>query len=147
VGTFGIFLHLGGRNKIPLTYVDNCAEAIMLTGLTPGIDGEAFNVVDDNLPSSRDFLRLYKRNVKAFRSVYLPHAVSYGLCSLWGWYSAWSEGQLPPVFNRRKWHAYWKRTKYSNDKLKEKVGWKPSISMGDGLNLYFGGCKRDGQNA
>ena len=52
----------------------------MLAGLTPGIDGEVFNVVDDDLPSSRQFLRLYKRHVRRFRSIYLPHAVSYALC-------------------------------------------------------------------
>ena len=33
IGTFGIFLHLGGSNKLPLTYVENCAEAIALAGL------------------------------------------------------------------------------------------------------------------
>src|SRR5215468_7007382 len=26
IGTFGLFLHLGGSNKIPFTYVDNCVE-------------------------------------------------------------------------------------------------------------------------
>src|SRR5262249_20082702 len=37
VGMFvsGIFLHLGGSNTIPLTYVDNCADAIALAGLKP----------------------------------------------------------------------------------------------------------------
>src|SRR5208283_2259157 len=63
IGTFGIFLHLGGSNRIPLTYVDNCAEAIALAGLKPGADGQVFNVVDDDLPSSRKFLRLCKKNV------------------------------------------------------------------------------------
>src|SRR5262249_4296149 len=62
IGTFGVFLHLGGLNTIPLTYVENCAEAIALAGLKEGIDGEIFNVVDDDLPSSREFLRLYKKN-------------------------------------------------------------------------------------
>src|SRR2546422_80795 len=33
IGTFGIFLHMGGGNAIPLTYGDNCAEAIALAGL------------------------------------------------------------------------------------------------------------------
>ena len=50
VGSFGIFLHLGGSNQIPFTYVDNCAEAIALAGLKAGVDGEVFNVVDDDLP-------------------------------------------------------------------------------------------------
>jgi nucleoside-diphosphate-sugar epimerase len=57
LGTFSMFLHLGGSNTIPFTYVDNCAEAIALAGLRKGVDGEVFNVVDDDLRSSRDFLR------------------------------------------------------------------------------------------
>ena len=53
IDTFGVFLHLGGSNRLPSTYVDNCAEAIVLTGLKEGVDGEVFNVVDDDLPTSR----------------------------------------------------------------------------------------------
>ena len=125
IDTFGVFLHLGGSNIIPLTYVDNCADAIVLAALTPGIDGEVFNVVDDQLPSSRQFLRLYKKRVKRFTSIYLPHFASYALCSFWEWYSNWSYEQLPPVFNRRRWSANWKRTRYTNQKLKTRVGWSP----------------------
>src|SRR5262249_53485228 len=66
-GAFGVFLHLGSSNVIPFTYVDNCADAIVLAGMRPGIEGEVFNVVDDDLPTSRQFLRLYKRNVRKFR--------------------------------------------------------------------------------
>jgi nucleoside-diphosphate-sugar epimerase len=36
IDTFGVFLHLGGGNTIPFTYVDNCAEAIALAGLKQG---------------------------------------------------------------------------------------------------------------
>jgi len=142
IATFGVFLHLGGSNSIPFTYVDNCADAIVLAGLKKGIDGEVFNVVDDDLPSSRQFLRLYKRKVKRFSSLYVPHAVSYLLCYLWEKYSAWSEGQLPPSFNRKTWHAYWKGTRYSNAKLKTRLDWKPKISSADALNQYFESCRR-----
>jgi nucleoside-diphosphate-sugar epimerase len=139
VGMFvsGIFLHLGGSNTIPFTYVDNCADAIALAGLTPGVDGEVFNVVDDDLPSSRQFLRLYKQTVRPFTSIYIPHALSYTLCYLWERYSDWSQGQLPPAFNRKKWNVFWRRTHYSNEKIKTKVGWKPRISMEEGLKRYL----------
>ena len=83
IGTFGIFLHLGGSNTIPFTYVDNCAEAIALAGLRQGVDGEVFNVVDDDLPSSRKFLRLYKKHAGRFKSIYVPHFLSYLLCCMW----------------------------------------------------------------
>ena len=73
IGTFGIFLHLGGPNTLPLTYVENCAEAIALAGVTAGIDGEVFNVVDDDLPSSRQFLRFVQAERQAL-PVDLPAA-------------------------------------------------------------------------
>ncbi len=141
IGSFGVFLHLGGSNPIPFTYVDNCADAIVLAGLKPGVDGEVFNVVDDDLPSSRRFLRLYKRNVRRFRSVYVPRFASFLLCALWEKYSTWSEGQLPPAFNRRIWHAYWKRSRYSNEKIKKRLGWSPRVPSPVAFNRYFESCR------
>jgi nucleoside-diphosphate-sugar epimerase len=147
LGTFGIFLHLGGSNTIPFTYVDNCAEAIVLAGLVKGVEGEAFNVVDDDLPSSRQFLRQYKKNVRRFRSIYVPHLLSHGLCYLWEKYSQWSKGQLPPVFNVRRWHVEWKKTNYSNAKLKAKLGWAPRVPTAEGLQRYFQSCKQGERHA
>ncbi len=97
--TFGVFLHLGLNNTIPLTYIDNCAEAIVLAGLKNGIDGQVFNIIDDDLPSSKEFLRLYKQKVRRFFSIPVPYYIWYFFCYLWERYSKWSEGQLPPVFN------------------------------------------------
>lgn len=143
INTFGIFLHLGGSNRIPFTYVENCADAIVLAGLKAGIDGEVFNIVDDDLPTSRQFLVAYKRNVRRFASIYVPHAVSYALCYLWEKYSQWSQGQLPPAFNRSRWHAEWKKTYYSNEKLKSKLSWTPRVPTTDGLTRYFQNCRND----
>lgn len=137
IGTFGIFLHLGGSNKIPLSYVDNCAEAIVLAGLKIGADGEVFNIVDDDLPTSRAFLRMYKKNVKHFGSIYVPHPISYFLSYMWEKYSEWSRGQLPPAFNRRRWSNYWKGNEYSNKKLKEMLGWTPRVSFAQAARNYF----------
>jgi nucleoside-diphosphate-sugar epimerase len=147
IGTFGVFLHLGGSNPIPLTFVDNCAEAIVLAGLKTGVDGQVFNIVDDDVPSSRKFLRLYKRNVRRFTSIYLPKAVSYGLCSLWERYSEWSDGQLPPAYNRPAWHAFWKKTRYSNQKAKTLLGWKPVVPTAEALQIYFESCRKKASHA
>ena len=147
IGTFGVFLHLGGLNKVPLTYIDNCAEAIVLTGIVKGIDGEVFNVVDDDLPSSRRFLRLYKKEVKRFPSIYVPRFLSYTFCYLWEKYSSWSQGQLPNTFNRRVWEATWKKTYYTNEKLRERLGWRQKISTSEGLNKYFESCREKMRHA
>lgn len=142
IDTFGFFLHLGGSNPLPLTHVENCAEAIVLAGLVPGIEREVFNIVDDNLPNSREFLRLYKRKVLNFKSVYIPKLLSYSFCFFWEKFSRWSRGQVPPVFTRREWHAYWKKTNYSNRKIKHMAGWKPSIRTEDGLRIFFEYCRQ-----
>jgi nucleoside-diphosphate-sugar epimerase len=141
IDTFGLFLHLGGLNPIPFTFVDNCAEAIALAGVVKGIEGEAFNVVDDELPSSRQFLKMFKQQVGHFPSIYMPHAASYLLCLAWEKYSAWSQGQLPPVYNRRQWKASWKKTRYPNEKIKSRLGWSPKVSTTDGLKKYFESCR------
>jgi nucleoside-diphosphate-sugar epimerase len=135
--TFGIFLHLGLGNTIPMTYVENCAEAIVLAGLRTGIDGQVFNITDDNLPTSRQFLRKYKRQVKNIKSIPVPYWLWYSFNTLWEKYSKWSGGQLPPVFNRLTCEVYWKRVKYSNKKAKEQLGWQPKVPMNDALNIFF----------
>jgi len=147
ISAFGPFLHLGGSNKVPFTYVDNCAEAVVLAGLIRGIEGEIFNVLDDDLPSSRQFLKLYKKHVRDFSSAYVPHVLSYALCYLWEKYAQYSDGQLPPAFNRRRWYAEWRRTNYTNAKLKQRLGWVPKVSSNEALRLYFKSCVQRGQHA
>lgn len=129
IDTFGVFLHTGGSNRIPLTYVDNCADAIVLAGSAPGIEGETFNVVDDDLPTSRAFLRGYRRRTGRFLAIPVPYYAAYAACALWEGFSRRSKGQLPPAFNRRRCAAEWKGNRYTNAKLKEKLGWMPRVPM------------------
>jgi nucleoside-diphosphate-sugar epimerase len=142
IDTFGIFLHVGGSNHIPLTFVDNCAEAIVQAGLVVGIEGETFNVVDDDLPTSRSFLRLYKQQVGSFWSLPVPYPVAYGLSALWERYSRWSQGQLPPRFNRRRASAEWKRHQFSNAKLKQRVGWAPRVPFDPAFQMFVNSLAR-----
>jgi nucleoside-diphosphate-sugar epimerase len=137
IDTFGFFMHLGGGNTLPLSYVDNCADAIVLAGLVKGVEGEVFNVVDDDLPTSRYFLRRYKRETRNFRSITVPYSLFYLFCFLWERYSRSSQGQLPPVFNRRFCAFMWKRQRFSNQKLKGKLGWKPEVPMTEALQRYY----------
>jgi nucleoside-diphosphate-sugar epimerase len=133
---FGPFIQVNGSNLLPLTYVDNCAEAIVLAGLTPGIDGEVFNIVDDDLLTARQFLKTYKV-ARRFRSVSVPYWVAYGACYAWEKYSKWSKGQLPPAFNRRRCVANWKSQRYSNEKLKTRLGWKPRVPMKQAMETFL----------
>lgn len=137
IDTFGFFIQVGGSNLLPLTFVDNCAEAIVLAGLRPGVEGEIFNVVDDNLLTSSQFLRAYKKNVTPFFSVRVPYFLAYNLSLLWEKYSKRSKCQLPPAFNRRRCAAEWKNNRFSNQKLRERLGWKPRVDMEKAMVLFL----------
>ena len=137
VDMFGLFLHMGGTNVLPLSFVDNCAEAIVLGGLKPGVDGEVFNVVDNDPLTSRQFLKAYRSVAGSSRSVWMPYPFARALCVLWETYSRWSKGQLPPVFNRRRCSAEWKGNRYSNQKLCQRLGWKPRVSMEQAMASFL----------
>jgi len=137
IDTFGVFLHLGHSNRMPLTYVDNCADAIVLAGLIKGIDAEDFNVIDDDLPTSREFLTRYKSKLGPFLTIPVPYRAFYAFCYVWERYSARSQGQLPPVFNRKTCAAYFKGNVYSNEKAKALLHWQPRVNMNEALLQFF----------
>jgi hypothetical protein len=87
--------------------------------------------------TSSEFLRAYKNRVKPFSSVRVPYFLACGLCLLWEKYSKWSKGQLPPAFNRRRCAAEWKSQRYSNQKLKERIGWKPRVPMKQAMEAFL----------
>jgi hypothetical protein len=55
----------------------------------------------------------------------------------WEKYSKWSKNQVPPVFNRRRCAAQWKKMGYSNQKLKDRLGWKPNVPMEDAMKEFL----------
>jgi nucleoside-diphosphate-sugar epimerase len=136
INTFGFFIHLGGSNELPLTFVDNCAEAIVLAALKPGVDGETFNVVDDEKMTSREFL-VARKKAKKFFSIYVPYPLAYFGSVLWENYSKKSHGQLPPVFNRRRCAAEWKGNRYSNQKLHERLGWRQKVPLANAMKSFL----------
>lgn len=130
----GLFIHVGASNQLPLTYVDNCAEAIVLAGLTGGVDEEVFNVVDNDLPTSRQFLRAYRGHKRLLR-VPVPYPAVYSFCALCEWVSRF----FKPLqrFNRRRCAADWKGNRFSNRKLCERLGWTPRVSMNQAMEKFL----------
>jgi nucleoside-diphosphate-sugar epimerase len=137
IGTFGPFMHIGGSNELPLTYVDNCAEAIVLAGIVAGVDDEVFNVVDDERLSSEQFLAAHRRAAGPLRTIRIPYPVAWTLCRVWEEYSRRSGGQLPPAFNVRRCAADWKGNRYTNQKLRDRLGWRPRIGLEEAMARYL----------
>lgn len=133
---FGVFLHLGGDNALPLSYVDNCAEAIAIAGQRDEANGQTYNVHDDDLPTCSEYLRRYQADVKPLRTVRVPFPVLRAISTAVARYHAYSKGQLPAIFTPYKTATSWGGNRFDNSKLKS-LGWKPIVDTDEGIRRAF----------
>ncbi len=132
----GRFLYIGGDNILPLSQVDNCAAAMALVGSRPETDGQIYNVVDDDLPTCRQFLDRYQTQVRRLKTLPIPYPVMRALSWAAERYSRFSRGQLPAVFTPYRTATTWGGNRFDNRKLKA-LGWRPTVSTDEGLRLAF----------
>lgn len=132
----GTFLSLGGKNTLPLTYVDNCADAVAVAGQSESASGQTYNVVDDELPTCKQYLSRYRKEVKPLRVVPIPYPAMLGISALVERYHTFSRGQLPAIFTPYKTATSWKGNRFDNAKLKG-LGWRPLVSTEEGIRRTF----------
>jgi nucleoside-diphosphate-sugar epimerase len=126
-------LVMGGQQELPYTYVGNCARAVALAGEVAGIEGQAFNVVDDELPTGRQLLKRYRMEVGKLSHLRVPSWAISPLSGLCEWYHRKSRGQLPAVLTRYKSQAMWRALRYPNERAKHGLGWRPAVALATGL--------------
>jgi nucleoside-diphosphate-sugar epimerase len=131
-----VFFHLGGSNLLPLSFVVNCAEAIVLAAGHPDSAGQVYNVHDDVLPTASRYLREYKRHVKRIRSIRLPYFATRMLARFLEGYNRRSQGQLPAVITRYKAAAAWGGNRFDNAKL-HSLGWRQLVATRDAMAQTF----------
>lgn len=137
-----LWIRIGAWAKVPLTYVENCAEAIVLCAENVAATGETFNVVDNDLPSHRRYIQLLQRRLSP-RPKVLPISwtAMRALCRM-----AWvanslffkGEGKLPSILVPARVHARCKPLEYTNAHLRKSLGWTPRYGLAEGLDRSFG---------
>jgi nucleoside-diphosphate-sugar epimerase len=135
--TFGKWqVNLGGGNLLPLTYVENCAEAVVVAGTHERTAGQVYNVHDDSLLTCREYLRAYKKHVTNIRSVSVPYFGLQLLSRMLTKYHAYSKGQLPAILTTYKVATVWAGNHFDNSKLRS-IGWRQLVSTEEGLRRSF----------
>jgi nucleoside-diphosphate-sugar epimerase len=132
----GIFLYLGRDNLLPLSYVDNCAEAICIAAERARFDGDVYNVHDDDLITCDEYLRRYRAEVGPIRTLRSPYVATMLLSRAVEWYHRHSRGQLPPILTPYKTRTMWKGNRFSNAKL-HALGFSPIVTTDEGLRRTF----------
>jgi nucleoside-diphosphate-sugar epimerase len=126
-------LRIGGGHRLPYIYVDNCAQAIALAATAAGVEGHAYNVIDDELPTGREVLRTYRKRVEHLHVIPLPLTMLPLAARLYEGYRIWSNGLIPPVLTRYRTQAQWKPLRYPNQRAKTALAWSPIVGMEEGL--------------
>jgi nucleoside-diphosphate-sugar epimerase len=132
----GVFLALGGSNLLPLSYVENCADAIVQAGRSSAAIGQTYNVHDDDLPTCRAFLAAYRKQVVPLRVLPVPYPALRLLSRGVEAYHRWSKGQLPAVFTPYKSAALWGGNRFDNSKIKA-LGWRQIVPTEEGMRRTF----------
>ncbi|MEM9907984.1 MAG: NAD(P)-dependent oxidoreductase [Cyanobacteria bacterium P01_D01_bin.44] len=135
------WLRIGAYAKLPLAYVENCAEAIVLSAEQEAAIGQTLNVVDDDLPTQRSYAKqLIKGMANPPRFIPVNWTLMYSLGNLaWAINQRFLGGQakLPGILVPARLQARFKPLKFSNQKIKHCLGWMPRHSLKVSLERSF----------
>lgn len=134
-------LVVGGRTILPVTYVENCAEAIVLAMENDQAIGETYNIVDDDLPTHRQYLRALNRHREPkMKSLPMPWlvmrfiaALALGVNKLF----LGRQAKIPSILRPAALHARCKPATYTNKRIKDSIDWSPKIGLEESLKRSF----------
>ena len=132
----GLLLVFANGRPLPLSHVANCAEAIVLAGQTKEASGQCYNVFDDDAPTAREYLRLYRCDVTKITAVRVPFPLAMLLSYAVQTYHVKTRGQIPAVLTPYETSALWKGHRFDNRRIK-KLGWKQVVGSSLGLSEAF----------
>jgi nucleoside-diphosphate-sugar epimerase len=128
---------IGPSGRMKLTFVENCAEALVRAAERSDTAGTAVNVVDDGLPTQREFAAaLARHGLDRVRTLSIPYRVAAALANL-----AWHINRgllrdrlpLPGLLVPSTLAARYKPLEYSNATARRALGWAPRYSLDEAL--------------
>ncbi len=127
---------VGGGNRLPLSHVVNCAEGVVLAGRSPAASGQTYNLLDDDLPTGREYLRGYKRQVKNVPTISLPFSIIMWLSRTLERYYVRTRGRVPAFLTPYESSAMWKGHQFDNRRIKQ-LGWRQIVSTPEAMRETF----------
>ena len=115
---------------MPLVYIDNVVDAIILSMKRPEANGQIFNVADGERVSKREFIDnvirpLHPRAIV----VYVPYWLLYA--AVWLQEALLRVIRRPPLLSRYRLISSQKVIAYDHSKLTGCLGWQPCVSAAE----------------
>ncbi len=123
------WIRIGAWAQLPLTYVENCAEAIIKAAEERAANGNIFNIVDDDLPSQSTYAAFLRKHVSPRPHVllvpWLLMRAAARSADFTNRFFVKGSAKLPGVLVPARLHARMKPLRYHNKHLKAVIGWRP----------------------
>jgi 2-alkyl-3-oxoalkanoate reductase len=131
-----VILFGDGRVPLPLTYIDNSVDALLLAASAPAAAGESFNIVDDEVITQREYLELLRRSARGKpRVLRLPASAYYGL-GLAAEVAAAARKKEPST-NRYRIRNRLAHVRWDCTKARRMLQWQPRVALREGLATVF----------
>lgn len=118
---------VGANAQIPLTYVDHCANAHVLAATLDAAVGQTYNVVDDDPPKQKHYIKLLQRKLTPHPKVIPINWTLARTVARCGWlfnkFCLGGKAKVPSILVPCRLHARAKPYRYSNAKLRDELGW------------------------
>jgi nucleoside-diphosphate-sugar epimerase len=132
-----LWVRIGSNSQLPLTYVENCAQAIVNACMRQEAIGKTLNIVDNDLPTQK----IYADKILEKLS---PHPSKIGinwalmrLLSRSAWLSnkvlLFGKMKLPGILIPARLEARFKPFRYSNENAQKILDWQPLYSLDEAL--------------
>jgi nucleoside-diphosphate-sugar epimerase len=146
LGSRAILL-VGGRNRIPLSYVANTASLLVRCVDHPRAAGETFNAIDPDPPRQWRYLARLLRAEQRVAVVPMPLVVFRGLGAGYEVLHRASRGRVraPGIVEPYATTANFGSFRFDGSKAMRLLDWSPPVSRARGLELTFAQTKEDDQ--
>ncbi len=133
---------VGPWGQIPITYVENCADAFALACERPAAAGRALNVVDDARVTAWRYLGDFlARSRQPGLRIPIPYAAAWHAVRALSAVARRVPGvraRLPGVLVPGQFEARFKRLRFPNDAARAILGWEPRWSYAECLDRTYG---------
>lgn len=132
-----VILFGDGSVPLPLVYIDNAVDALILAATVPGAAGESFNIVDDDVLTQQEYLALLRQSTGGKPRVLRLPTISYYALGLVSEIVA-AAFKKEPTTNRYRIQTRLARVRWDCAKARCMLRWRPGVPLRDGLNNIFG---------